>query len=128
MPGTLPATESFQKGEPVPRLRNIFSWLIYCLALCTVPATLYLTYLWIEIVHFKDGIGFIVFTRLLAPVTLAISLILIMVPSLIEYRRSRARRDIQSFWLSVLSAVMSIVEPVAMFVVLNGQRLHGPGG
>jgi len=122
------STGSASKPERAQSMRKVLSWLIFWLALCLVAAILHLSYLWVEIVHFRDGMGFALFMMLFTPATLIISVVLVMIPSLILYKRSRARRDIQSFWIAVASSLVILSEAVAMYVLLNGQRLHGLGG
>jgi hypothetical protein len=101
---------------------------VYILALCLAPVVLYLAYLCFYIVDTRDAMGYGLFIMIFAPSAFAISVVPVMIPSLILYRRSRARRDIQSFWISVVSSVAVVAEVVIMIALLNGKRLYGPAG
>ena len=122
------ATGAARKSTRGLMVREALSWLVYCLALCLVPIVLYLAYWAFEVVDTRDAIGYALFIMEFAPTLLAISVLFVMIPSLVLYRRSRARRDIQGFWISVASSVAVVAEVVIMMALLNGKRLYGPAG
>jgi hypothetical protein len=72
--------------------------------------------------------GYGLFIMVFAPAAFAISVVPVMIPSLVLYRRSRARRDIGSFWIAVASSIAVVAEVVIMIALLNGKRLYGPAG
>ena len=123
-----PQTETTQRRKPAFTMGAVTSWLVYVLALGLVPVVLYLAYLCFYIVDTRDAMGSGLFVMVFAPAAFAISVVLVMIPSLVLYRRNRARRDIQSFWISVASSVAVVAEVVIMIALLNGKRLYGPAG
>ena len=110
--------------KPADIAREILSWVVYVLALCLAVWVVVLTAAFFEIVHSKDAWHFAFFVSLLAPVTLLVSVVVVMIPSRILLKRARGWREIQSFWIAVASSVLGVVEPIAMILLLAGKNLH----
>ncbi len=100
------------------------SWVIYVLALFLAVWVGLLTVAFFDIVHSKDAWHFAFFVSVLAPVTLLVSVVVVMIPSCILLKRTRSWREIQSFWIAVASSVLGLVEPIAMILLLAGKHLH----
>ena len=83
-----------------------------------------LTAAFFDIVHSKDAWHFAFFVSVLAPVTLLVSVVAVMIPSRILLKRTRGWREIQSFWIAVASSVLGVVEPIALILLLAGKHLH----
>ena len=100
------------------------SWVIYGLALCLAHWVVVLTAAFFDIVHSKDAWHFAFFVSVLAPLTLLVSVVVVLIPSRILLKRARGWREIQSFWIAVASSVLGVVEPIAMILLLAGKHLH----
>ena len=110
--------------KPAHTAREILSWVIYGLALCLAVWVLILTAAFFDIVHSKNAWHFAFFVSALAPVTLLLSVVVVMIPSRILLKRTRGWREIQSFWIAVVSSVLGVVEPIALILLLAGKHLH----
>jgi uncharacterized membrane protein len=110
--------------KPADTAREILSWVIYGLALCLAVWVVVLTAAFFDIVHSKDAWHFAFFVSVLAPVTSLVSVVVVMIPTRILLKRNRGWREIQSFWSSVVSSVLGVVEPIAMILLLAGKHMH----
>ena len=110
--------------KPADTAREILSWVIYGLALCLAVWILILTAAFFDIVHSKNAWHFAFFVSVLAPATLLVSVVAVMIPSRTLLKRTRGWREIQSFWIAVVSSVLGVVEPIALILLLAGKHLH----
>ncbi len=75
-----------------------------------------------------DAIVAILFAYFAGPAVIFLTLILGVIPTLVEYRQKRHDDDLMSLRISLCALVSVLTEVVALGLSLKYARFHGPGG
>ena len=112
----VPAAHSLVQAEQHDRA-GIVSWLVLYLSLCAVGAVVVVTNAWYDVVAVQpDTWGALIFDVLAGFVGVG-SILFVVIPSAILYRRKRRRLDLVSLCIAIICLLALCAEFVVLFFI-----------